>query len=100
VIAFAERARFRKHAGGEVYTVDAALRPDCRAQEGKISARPAPDFEHVIAGSQAEAIDSLGSEAGRLEEQPIEQWNETGQAIIALRDEAPVEVDPLVGCAC
>jgi hypothetical protein len=75
------------------------MRPDCRAQEGKISARPAPDLEHVIARSQAEAIDSLDPESRWLEEQPVEQRNEAGQAIIALRDEAAVEINPLMCCA-
>jgi hypothetical protein len=99
VIAFAKRSRLREHAGREVYAVDTALRPDCRAQEGKVSACPAPDLKHVIAGSQAKAIDSLGPEAGRLEEQPVEQRNESGQTVIALRNEAPVEIDPFMRSA-
>jgi hypothetical protein len=99
VIAFANGSRFREHAGGEVYAVDAALRPDCRAQERKISARPASDLEHVIARSQAEAIDSFGPKSGRLEEQPVKQGNEAGQTVIALRDEAAVEIDPLMRSA-
>src|SRR5262249_26455772 len=103
VIAFTKRARLREHSGGKVYAVDAATRPDCRAQEGKISARPAADLEHVIASSQTEAIDSLGPESGRLEEQPVEQGNEAGQAVIAPRDEAAVKIDPLMrstSCKC
>src|SRR5262249_38360559 len=96
VIAVAKRSRLREHARREVYAVDTALRSDCRAQERKISARPAPDLEHVIAGSQAKAIDSLGPEAGRLEEQPVEQRNEAGQAVIALCNKAAVEIDPLM----
>jgi hypothetical protein len=34
-----------------------------------------------------------------LEEEPIEQWNETGQAVIALRNEVAVEIDPLMRLA-
>jgi hypothetical protein len=53
----------------------------------------------VIARSQAEAIDSFGPKSGRLEEQPVKQGNEAGQTVIALRDEAAVEIDPLMRSA-
>src|SRR5262245_14063879 len=95
-IAIANLACLGEHAGRDVDAVDASPWPDRATQEGEVSAGAASDFEDMAARPEVESIDGLLAEARRLEKQPIEARDQAGQTVVALCDEAPVEVYPLM----
>ena len=54
--------------------------PTAGVQMGKIPPGSASDLEDAVAVAQAQAVDRLLAQLARKEEDPLEQWNEPGDA--------------------
>jgi hypothetical protein len=99
MMAIAELARPAHHAWRNIDTIDTSGRSNSGAQERKVSSVAAPDLEDAIPAFEAQAIDCMFAQARRNAEQPIEQRNHVGEAIVALSDEIRVAIHPLISHA-
>src|SRR5437667_481692 len=99
MITIAQLARVAKHARGKVDAVDASGWSDRLAQEREIPAGAAPHVEDAVTVLEAQAIDRVLAQPRGNEEQPIEERNDIGEAIVALADEIRVVIHPLIGHA-
>src|SRR6266436_9159151 len=99
MMTIAQLARVAKHARGKVDPVDAPARSDRLAQESEIPAGAAPYFEDAVTVLEAQAIDRVLAQPRGNEEQPIEERNDVGEAVVALPDEIRVVIHPLIGHA-
>src|SRR6266566_5167590 len=99
MMTIAQLARVAKHARGKVDAVDASCWSDRLAQEKEIPAGAAPHVEDAVTVLEAQAIDRVLAQPRGNEEQPIEQRNDIGQAIVALPNEIRVVIYPLIGHA-
>jgi hypothetical protein len=88
----AQLARLPKHACGKVDAVDASSRSNRLAQEREIAPGAASHLEDAVTVLEAQAIDRVLAQPRGKEEQPIEQRNDVGQAIVALSDEIAVAI--------
>jgi len=99
MMTVAQLARLPKHARGKVDAVDASSRSYRLAQEREIAPGAASHLEDAVTALKAQAIDRVLAQPRGKEEQPIEQRNDVGQAIVALSDEIAVAIHPMIGHA-
>src|SRR6266516_400882 len=99
MMTVAQLARLPKHARGKVDPVDASSRSNRLAQEREIAPGAASHLEDAVTALEAQAIDRVLAQPRGKEEQPIEQRNDVGQAIVALSDEIAVAIHPMIGHA-
>src|SRR6266699_1651205 len=97
MMTVAQLARLPKHARGKVDPVDASSRSNRLAQEREIAPGAASHLEDAVTALEAQAIDRVLAQPRGKEEQPIEQRNDIGQAIVALPNEIRVVIYPLIG---
>src|SRR5258708_36920963 len=99
MMTLAKVARVAKHARGKVDAVDASSWSDRLVQEREIPAGAAPHVEDAVTVLEAQAIDRVLAQPRGNEEQPIEERNDVGEAVVALPDEIRGVIHPLIGHA-
>ena len=99
-LALAPLARPAQHPARQVHAIDRAGGPDRLAQEREVAASAAADFEHALARLKVQSRDRASTQVRRQKQQPVEQADQAGKAIVTACNERRVAIDPLIGHVC